>query len=123
MKEHHVAVFVLIAIVLIALGGLYYVWKSQTEPGLSYAGIKSLGEIYQKRYEKTGQLPGQPAMEAPTVVPRAEENACCVTLYREGAPEDMLYQEFHIKTGERCKAPTARGSYKIKEVKGGRCPE
>jgi len=123
MKEHQLAMFVLIAIVIIALGGLYFVWKAQKEAGLSYAGIKALGEIYQKRYEKTGVLPGQPTTEAATAIPRAQDGACCVSLYREMTPMDIMYQEFNIKTGQRCIIPEARGTLKIKEVKGGRCPE
>lgn len=107
-----------------AIGGLYYVWKAQSQPGLSYAGIKALGEIYQKKYVKTGLLPGQqPEVQAPMAVPRAEEDACCVTLSRATDPNDVIYQEFKMKTGRACNAPSTRGSYKIKEVKGGRCPE
>lgn len=120
-KQKQLGNIVLILVVLVAVGSLYYIWQAQVGPGQSYAGIKALGEIYQKKYERGQFVPGGPITERPAMVlpARAIDGACC-NIITSGSG-DVYYQTLQVPTGQRCPSSSIGGTFKI-EVKGGRCP-
>ena len=49
-KQHRTENMVLILIILVAVGGVYYIWQAnQVGPGRTVAGVRALAEIWQKR--------------------------------------------------------------------------
>ncbi len=121
-KQKQLGNIVLILVVLVAIGSLYYIWQTQVGAGKSYGGLKALGEIYQKKYERGEFVPGGPLTQRPAmaVLPRAKDGACC-NVIRSGTG-DTYYQTIQVPTGQLCPRSSISGTFKI-EVKEGRCPE
>lgn len=91
---------VLILIILVAVGGIYYIWQAnQTGPGRTIEGIRSLAEIWQKR----AAAEGGPEVQMPIVVRQAGslEPCCCVKVDPYGVKTDKTAL-YHVRGGCVC---------------------